>query len=65
VALDDPACVSFMLEAGPQVKIGQDEIKNKMNILSNLIASVKKDLGNIAYIDLRFKEPVIKFKNVK
>jgi hypothetical protein len=48
-----------------EVKCSQDDFKNKINILGNLIAQTKKDLGNIKYIDIRFKEPVIKLKNVQ
>ena len=45
-----------------EVKIGQGEIREKINILAGLIIQGKKQLPNIKYIDLRFKEPVIKFK---
>lgn len=48
-----------------EVKCSQDDIKNKINILGNLIVQTKKDLNNIKYIDLRFKEPVIKLKDVQ
>lgn len=64
----DSSDISFFLLAPEnlQVKIGLDYIKDKVNILSSLLAQNKSDLGNIKYIDLRFKEPVIKFKdNVK
>lgn len=45
-----------------EIKIGQDDIKGRINILSTLLIQLKNDLANIKYIDLRFKEPVIKFK---
>jgi len=48
-----------------EVKIGQEEIKDKIAILAGLINQEKSELVNIKYIDLRFKEPVIKFKNVQ
>jgi hypothetical protein len=50
---------------GAEVRLGADNIKYKIGILSGLIIQEKFDLGNIKYIDLRFKEPVIKLKNVK
>lgn len=55
-------------DAGTQfleVKLGADNIKNKITMLGGLLAAAKKDIGNIKYIDLRFKEPVIKFIDVK
>jgi len=45
-----------------EIKIGQDNIKDKINILSGLLGQVKNDWNNIKYIDLRFKEAVIKLK---
>jgi len=48
-----------------EVKIGQDNIKEKIIILAGLIGQEKSDLNNIKYIDLRFKEPVIKLKDAK
>lgn len=53
---------SFFTSDGLEVKIGQDDIKKRINILSNLFIQLKNELGNIKYIDLRFKEPVIKYK---
>lgn len=46
-----------------EVKLGQENLKEKMNILAGLLSQTKSDQDNIEYIDLRFKEPVIKFKN--
>lgn len=48
-----------------QIRIGKEFIKDKINILSSLLAQAKNDWENINYIDLRFKDPVIKFKDVK
>lgn len=48
-----------------EVKLGEDNIKDMISILAGLIRQEKLDLANIKYIDLRFKEPVIKFKDVK
>jgi len=47
---------------GFEVRIGQDNIRNKIGILQDSFIQLRNDLGNIKYIDLRFKEPVIKFK---
>jgi cell division septal protein FtsQ len=48
-----------------EIKIGQDNIKAKIILLGGLLMQVKSDVANIKYIDLRFKEPVIKFKDAK
>ena len=48
-----------------QVKIGRSYIRDKITILDSLIHQQKDSLGKIKYIDLRFKEPVIKFKDAK
>jgi cell division septal protein FtsQ len=69
--------VYFLEEAAPQetkgavaplvleVKIGQDNVKQKIAILSGVIAQTRNDLARIKYIELRFKDTVIKFSDVK
>jgi cell division septal protein FtsQ len=57
--------ISFYLSGNLEIKIGQENIKDKIDTLSSLLINVKNDLNNIEYIDLRFKEPVIKPKNAK
>jgi cell division septal protein FtsQ len=58
-------------EKGPQkpeyleVKISQGDIRDKVAIMAGLINQEKQNLASIKYIDLRFREPVIKFKDVK
>jgi len=56
---DNAAAVNDFLE----VKIGPDNIRDKINILSSLLSQVNNERFNIKYIDLRFKEPVIKLKD--
>jgi len=46
-----------------EVKIGQDEIGDKIHVMEGLFIQLKDDISNIKYIDLRFKEPVVKFKD--
>lgn len=55
---------SFFLTGieGLQIKINEDNIKDKINLLAGLLIQTKDELPNIKYFDLRFKEPVIKFK---
>lgn len=78
INMKDPANASFILEAPDnftdlrknlrgvvffEVKIGQDNIGDKINLLANLLAQSKNGLADIKYIDLRFTEPVIKLKD--
>lgn len=48
-----------------EVKIGRRYIRDNLNILSSLFSHEKENLSNIEYVDLRFKEPVIKFREAK
>lgn len=45
------------------VKISQGNISEKIVIMAGLINQEKQNLEDIKYIDLRFREPVIKFKD--
>ncbi|MDD5348083.1 MAG: hypothetical protein PHT59_05665, partial [Candidatus Omnitrophica bacterium] len=45
-----------------QVKIGNESVSERVKFLATLLAQVENNLYNIEYIDLRFQEPVIKFK---
>ncbi|MFH1398139.1 MAG: hypothetical protein ABIH27_06300 [Candidatus Omnitrophota bacterium] len=46
-----------------EIRIPQANIKSKIRILSSLFSQGIDNLRKIKYIDLRFKEPVVKFKN--
>ncbi|MDP2043989.1 MAG: hypothetical protein Q8K15_02330 [Candidatus Omnitrophota bacterium] len=46
--------------SGFQVFIGENNIREKMMVLGGLVMQASGDWANIKYIDLRFKEPVIK-----
>jgi len=48
---------------GFEVRIGEGNIQQKLMILGGLLTQADKELVNIKYIDLRFKEPVIKLNN--
>jgi hypothetical protein len=62
-----PKQVANYTLAGPQaewsgfeVRTGANNIKQKMMILGGLVIQARKEWNNIQYIDLRFKEPLIK-----
>jgi len=48
-----------------EVKLGEDDIRDKIGVLAGLFTQSQDDISNIKYIDLRFKEPVIKFKDAR
>ncbi len=48
-----------------EVRVGYGSIRQKMMILEGVLAQNKRDLAGIKYVDLRFKEPVIKFNDAK
>jgi len=50
---------------GFEVRTGINNIRQKMMILGGLLIQERKEWTNIKYIDLRFKEPLIKLNNVK
>ena len=50
---------------GFEVRSGANNIRQKMMILGGLVTQERKEWANIKYIDLRFKEPLIKLNNVK
>jgi hypothetical protein len=43
-----------------EVKIGPDSLRDKINILAGLLNKLKDNRDKVVYIDLRFKDPVIK-----
>ncbi len=48
-----------------EVRISRGNILEKIAVMSGLIGQEKNNLKDIKYIDLRFNEPVIKFKDAK
>lgn len=48
-----------------EVRLGAENAKDKISILARLLIAGGDDIVNIKYIDLRFKEPVIKLKDAK
>jgi cell division septal protein FtsQ len=46
-----------------EVKVGEYDTADKIGMLTDLLIQLKNDWITIKYIDLRFKEPVVKFKD--
>ncbi len=57
--------VLIFLDNGLEVRIGHENLRQKFDLLGGILANLKNDLRKISYIDLRFKESVIKFYNDK
>lgn len=55
----------FLANEGLEVKLGENNIRQKLGILGSLIMQAGDEGAKIKYIDLRFKEPVIKLKDAK
>lgn len=65
VDLGKSAFISLLFADGLEVKLGQGGFKNKINLLSSILIKSANTLNNIKYIDLRFKDPLIKLKDTK
>lgn len=65
IDVTNPSHASFFIPDDLEIKIGEGDTKDKIDILGSIFIHIKNDLNNVKYIDLRFKEPVIKFKDVK
>lgn len=55
--------VSFFLLEGLEVKIGQEKVRDKIAVLHKLLSQARNEIQTFKYVDLRFKEPLIKFKD--
>ena len=53
--------MSFFLPNNVEIKIGESDISSRVGLLAPLLTHVGQGYLNIKYIDLRFKEPVIKY----
>jgi len=47
-----------------EVKLGREDTGTRIRILAGLLYRFKKDWNSVKYIDLRFKEPVIRFNEI-
>jgi len=57
----DPASGSDIL----QVKFSPEGLQDKLDLLQRLFSQIRNELSRISYIDLRFREPVIKYRDDK
>jgi cell division septal protein FtsQ len=52
-------------QEGVQVKVGAERVADKIGILATILNQYFSEFSTISYIDLRFKEPVIKFRDAQ
>ncbi len=57
--------ISIFIDNGLEIKMGHESLRQKFYLLGGILANLKNDLVKVKYIDLRFKEPVIKLYNAK
>jgi cell division septal protein FtsQ len=62
IFMHDASNASLYLPGPLEVRIGQDKLDDSLQILGSLLNQVGNGVSNIEYIDLRFKDPVIRFK---
>lgn len=62
VVVHDAANASLYLSGPLEVRIGAGKLDDSLQILASLLNQVGNGVSNIEYIDLRFKDPVIRFK---
>jgi len=62
VVVHDAANASLYFSGPLEVRIGANKLDDSLQILGSLLSQVGNGVSNIEYIDLRFKDPVIRFK---
>jgi cell division septal protein FtsQ len=53
----------IIFEEGLEVRLGEEGLKDKIKLLAGLLKQTPGGISAIKYIDLRFQETVVKFKN--
>jgi cell division septal protein FtsQ len=69
-AASSSSCTVFLLLPAQdklllEIRLGEERVGEKISMLAGLIAQERSNIANIKYIDLRFKEPVIKLNDAK
>jgi len=57
-----PENLSFYILENIEIRIGQTNIDHRLQLLNSILAQLKSGAAKLKYIDLRFKEPAIKYK---
>ncbi|MCX5677707.1 MAG: cell division protein FtsQ/DivIB [Candidatus Omnitrophica bacterium] len=59
ISVYDPRNMSFCLKNGVEIRIGQENFRERLNLLSKALRDPRLALDNIRYIDVRFKDIVV------
>lgn len=62
INVSDAANAFFITDSGIEVRVGRENAKSRIAVLRDILSHSRNELSNIKYIDLRFKDPVIKLK---
>jgi len=60
VDVTDPGNLTFsMSTVNIEIKIGNSDFENRLNVLATVIDQLGRDINNFKYIDLRFEDPIM------
>lgn len=63
IDVEDAANLSFYFNDDIQVKIGHQDFDERLSLLPVILKGIDYEIGQVDYIDLRSKEPVVAYKN--
>lgn len=63
IDIEDEADLSFYFNDDIQVKIGRQDFDGRLSLLPVVLKNIDYEIGQVGYIDLRSKEPVVAYKN--
>ena len=59
ISVYDPRNMSFCLKNGIEIRIGQENFRERLNLLGKALRDSRLVLDNIRYIDVRFKDIIV------
>lgn len=60
IDIADPGNFSFYFDdAGVEIKIGNSDFSNRLNVLTTVLDQIGEDIDEFKYIDLRFEDPIV------
>jgi cell division septal protein FtsQ len=59
ISVYDPRNMSFCLKNGVEVRIGQENFRERLNLLSKALKDPRLVMDNVRYIDVRFRDIVV------
>lgn len=59
ISVYDPRNMSFCLKNGVEIRIGQENFRERLNLLGKALRDPRLALDNVRYIDVRFKDIIV------